>query len=154
MLRMRGVVQRVSTASVEVEGAIVGSIGRGVLLLVGATETDTEADALAIADKVAGLRIFADDDGLMNRSMGDIGGGCLVVSQFTLYGSTRKGRRPSFTAAARPEVAEPLIDVMMKRIRSHGVGVESGVFGAMMAVSLVNDGPVTLILETEGGRIL
>lgn len=154
MLRMRGVVQRVSTASVEVEGAIVGSIGRGVLLLVGATETDTEADALAIADKVAGLRIFADDDGLMNRSMGDIGGGCLVVSQFTLYGSTRKGRRPSFTAAARPEVAEPLIDVMMERIRSHGVGVESGVFGAMMAVSLVNDGPVTLIIETEGGRIL
>jgi D-tyrosyl-tRNA(Tyr) deacylase len=151
---MRAVVQRVSEAAVSVDGKVVGSVGHGLLVLVGATHSDTDSDAAAVADKIAGLRIFTDEDGLMNRSLEEIGGGCLVVSQFTLFGSTRKGRRPSFTAAARPEVAEPLVDQVVTRLRSHGIPVGTGVFGAMMEVSLVNDGPVTLIIESAGGRIL
>lgn len=151
---MRGLIQRVSEASVRVDGEIVGAIERGLLVLVGVTASDTEVDAAVMADKIAGLRIFGDDDGLMNLSMGDIGAGCLVVSQFTLYGDTRKGRRPSFTAAARPERAEPLVDSVVERIRTHGIAMATGVFGAMMEVSLVNDGPVSLIIETSDGRII
>ncbi len=138
----------------DVDGVTVGDVGRGFLVLVGATHSDTEADAVAIADKIAGLRVFTDADGLMNRALGDVGGACLVVSQFTLYGSTRKGRRPSFTDAARPELAEPLVAAVTERLRSNGIPVSTGVFGAMMSVSLVNDGPVTLILESVDGRIV
>jgi D-tyrosyl-tRNA(Tyr) deacylase len=154
MLSMRAVVQRVAEAEVDVDGVTVGDVGRGFLVLVGATHSDTEADAVAIADKIAGLRVFTDADGLMNRALGDVGGACLVVSQFTLYGSTRKGRRPSFTDAARPELAEPLVAAVTERLRSNGIPVSTGVFGAMMSVSLVNDGPVTLILESVDGRIV
>ncbi len=151
---MRAVVQRVSDASVRVDGEVVGAIGRGLLVLLGVTHSDSDRDALAIADKLAGLRIFGDDAGLMNRSVIDIGGSCLVVSQFTLYGSTRKGRRPSFTAAAGPDVAEPLVDEVVRRLQGHGLRVETGVFGAMMDVSLVNAGPVTLVIESADGRIV
>ncbi|MDH3249559.1 MAG: D-aminoacyl-tRNA deacylase, partial [Acidimicrobiia bacterium] len=141
---MRAVVQRVSGASVTVDGEVVGAIERGLLVLVGVTHSDSTRDAHAVADKVAGLRIFPDEAGLMNRSVTDTGGACLVVSQFTLYGATKKGRRPSFTAAADPMVAEPLVDELVRRLREHDVPVATGVFGAMMDVSLVNAGPVTL----------
>jgi D-tyrosyl-tRNA(Tyr) deacylase len=153
MLGMRVVVQRVSDASVRVGGDIVGSIGRGLLVLVGVTAADTERDAHVIADKLAGLRIFGDDAGLMNRSVIDVAGACLVVSQFTLYGSTRRGRRPSFTAAADPDTAEPLVEEVVRRLQGHGLPVETGVFGAMMDVSLVNAGPVTLVIESVDGTI-
>lgn len=151
---MRAVVQRVAQASVAVDGAVVGAIDRGLLVLVGVTHSDSARDAHVIADKLAGLRIFPDGDGLMNRSLQEVGGGCLVVSQFTLYGETRRGRRPSFTAAARPEIAEPLVEAVAERIREHGVPVETGAFGAMMEVSLVNDGPVTLVVEAVDARIV
>jgi D-tyrosyl-tRNA(Tyr) deacylase len=153
MLGMRVVVQRVSDASVRVDGEVVGSVGQGLLILVGVTGADTERDAHAVADKLAGLRIFADDAGLMNRSVVDVGGSCLVVSQFTLYGSTRKGRRPSFTSAVTPDIAEPMVDEVVRRLRGHGLAVETGVFGAMMDVSLVNAGPVTLVIESVDGTI-
>jgi D-tyrosyl-tRNA(Tyr) deacylase len=144
---MRIVLQRVSRARVTVEGRATGEIGPGLLLLVGFTDGDSE-DALAwMADKVAGLRIFADDEGKMNRSVQEIGGGLLVVSQFTLYGDTRKGRRPSFIDAARPEIAIPLYERFVDLLRATGLPVGTGEFGAMMDVELVNDGPVTLILE-------
>jgi D-tyrosyl-tRNA(Tyr) deacylase len=151
---MKAVVQRVSDASVRVDGEVVGAIDQGLLVLLGVTHSDSERDAHAIADKLAGLRIFGDDAGLMNRSVIDIGGSCLVVSQFTLYGSTRKGRRPSFTAAADPDVAEPLVGEVVRRLQGHGLPVETGVFGAMMDVSLVNAGPVTLVIESADGRIV
>ncbi len=144
---MRIVLQRVSRARVTVDGRVTGEIGPGLLLLVGFTDGDGE-DALAwMAEKVAGLRIFADDEGKMNRSVHDAGGGLLVVSQFTLYGDTRKGRRPSFVEAARPEVAIPLYERFLQMLRATGLPVQTGEFGAMMQVELVNDGPVTLILE-------
>ena len=144
---MRVVLQRVSRARVTVDGRVTGEIGRGLLLLAGFTEGDTE-DALAwMADKVVGLRIFADDEGKMNRSVQEVGGGLLVVSQFTLYGDARKGRRPSFVDAARPEVAIPLYQRFVQLLRATGLPVGTGEFGAMMDVELVNDGPVTLILE-------
>lgn len=144
---MRTVLQRVARARVTVGGRVTGEIGRGLLLLVGFTDGDTE-DALAwMADKVVGLRIFPDDDGKMNRSVEEIDGGLLVVSQFTLYGDTRKGRRPSFVDAARPEVAIPLYEHFLQMLRATGRPVQTGEFGAMMDVELVNDGPVTLILE-------
>lgn len=151
---MRAVVQRVSRASVTVDGEVVGAIGRGLLVLVGVTHSDSERDGHVIADKVAGLRIFGDDAGLMNLSVTDVGGACLVVSQFTLYGATRKGRRPSFTAAADPSIAAPLVDEVVRRLESHGLTVETGMFGAMMDVSLVNAGPVTLVIESADGKIL
>jgi D-tyrosyl-tRNA(Tyr) deacylase len=154
MLVMRAVVQRVSEASVSVDGVIIGSIGHGLVVLVGVTHSDSERDAHAIGDKLAGLRVFPDDDGLMNRSVQDTAGSCLVVSQFTLYGATRKGRRPSFTAAARPETAEPLVEAVVARLGEHGIPTRTGVFGAMMMVSLVNDGPVTIVLESTDGRIV
>jgi D-tyrosyl-tRNA(Tyr) deacylase len=144
---MRIVLQRVSRARVTVDGRVTGEIGRGLLLLTGFTDGDTE-DALAwMADKVVGLRIFPDDEGKMNRSVEDVDGGLLVVSQFTLYGDTRKGRRPSFIEAARPEVAIPLYERFLQMLRATGRPVGTGEFGAMMDVELVNDGPVTLILE-------
>lgn len=144
---MRIVLQRVTRARVTVGERVTGEIGPGLLLLVGFTEGDGD-DALAwMAEKVAGLRIFADDEGKMNRSVQDAGGGLLVVSQFTLYGDTRKGRRPSFVDAARPEVAIPLYERFLALLRATGLPVQTGEFGAMMQVELVNDGPVTLILE-------
>ena len=150
---MRAVVQRVSEASVTVDGRTVGAIGRGFLVLLGVTHVDGEAEAVWLARKIAGLRIFEDEAGKFNRSLADEDGAVLVVSQFTLYGDTRKGRRPSFTEAARPEHAEPLCDLFVDLLRAEGVAVETGIFGAMMAVHLVNDGPVTLLLDTASGRL-
>jgi D-tyrosyl-tRNA(Tyr) deacylase len=150
---MRSVVQRVSQASVAVDGQEVGAIGRGFLVLLGVTHDDGEAEAAALARKIAGLRIFEDAAGKFNLALSDVGGAVLVVSQFTLYGDARKGRRPSFTAAARPEQAEPLCDRFVELLRGENLPVQTGVFGAIMAVHLVNDGPVTLWLDTaEMGR--
>jgi D-tyrosyl-tRNA(Tyr) deacylase len=145
---VRGLLQRVTAARVEVEGEVVGSIGPGLLVLVGVTHDDTEVDAARLASKLWGLRIFDDAEGVMNRSAADVGGEVLVVSQFTLYGDTRKGRRPSWIDAARPETAEPLVDVVVSELRALGASVATGRFGADMAVSLTNDGPVTLLVET------
>ena len=136
-----------------VEGEVVGQIRHGLLVLVGVAPQDTVEDARVLADKLVGLRIFADDDGRMNRSVSDVAGGVLVVSQFTLYGDARKGRRPSFTGAAQPDRAAPLVDLVAECITAAGVEVATGVFGAMMAVELLNDGPVTLILEVEDGKL-
>jgi D-tyrosyl-tRNA(Tyr) deacylase len=144
---MRIVLQRVSRARVTVEGRVTGEIGRGLLLLAGFTDGDAEHALAWMADKVVGLRIFPDDEGKMNRSVQEVGGGLLVVSQFTLYGDTRKGRRPSFVDAARPEIAVPLYERFVELLRATGLTVGTGEFGAMMDVELVNDGPVTLILE-------
>lgn len=146
---MRVVVQRSKEAQVTVEGETVGRIERGLVLLVGITHEDTEADAKFLAEKVAGLRIFEDDEEKMNLSVQDIGGQILSISQFTLYGDCRKGRRPSFMAAARPNMAEPLYNRFNELLRGHGLQVETGRFGAMMDVSLVNWGPVTLIVDSK-----
>ena len=147
---MRAVVQRVAKASVTVDGEVVGEIDRGFMVLLGVTHSDGEEQAQWLADKVAGLRVFEDDEGKMNRSLLDVGGSALVVSQFTLYGNCRKGRRPSFTGAARPEVAEPLCERFVEFLREAGIGrVESGVFGAHMMVEIHNDGPVTLIIDRD-----
>lgn len=151
---MRAVVQRVSEASVEVDGAIVGSIGRGLLVFVGVVPNDTAADVVAAAAKIAGLRIFRDTSDKMNLSLADVEGSILVVSQFTLAGDVRKGRRPSFVNAAGPELAEPLIAAFCTAVSDAGVPVEQGVFGADMKVSLVNDGPVTLIVDTRDGVVV
>ncbi len=151
---MRAVVQRVSRAQVTVDDTTVGSIGRGLLVLVGVTHDDAAADAEALAEKLTGLRVFADRDSKMNLSVSDVGGSCLVVSQFTLYGSVRRGRRPSFTAAADPARAAELIDHLVATMRSVGVPVSEGEFGAMMEVELLNDGPVTLVIDTRDGRVL
>ena len=145
---MRIVVQRVTAASVTVAGVVVGEIGRGFLLLVGITQGDGEAEAIYLARKVAGLRVFEDAAGKMNLALADVGGTVLAVSQFTLYGDVRKGRRPSFTNAAAPAVAEPLYRRFCELLAAEGVSVAQGVFGAQMAVALVNDGPVTLWLDT------
>jgi len=146
---MRLVVQRVRRASVEVDGDRIAEIERGLLLLVGIAPEDAGVDLVKAASKIVDLRIFEDDAGKMNRSLRDVGGRLLAVSQFTLYGDTRKGRRPSFVGVARPEVAEPLFDAFVEAIRGQGVRVETGRFGAKMAVDLVNDGPVTLVIEVE-----
>lgn len=146
---MRAVVQRVSEASVTVDGAVVGSIGRGFLVLLGVTEADSEDEAAYLARKIAGLRVFEDDAGKMNLGLSDIDGAVLAVSQFTLYGDVRKGRRPSFVAAARPEHALPLYEHFCERLADAGISVERGRFGAEMAVHLINHGPVTLWLDTE-----
>jgi len=143
------VVQRSKEAKVVIEGETVGSIESGLVLLVGMTHEDTEADVKWMADKVANLRIFEDESGKMNHSISDIGGQVLSVSQFTLYGDCRKGRRPNFMAAARPEQAEQLYDLFNETLRSLGLIVETGRFGAMMDVELINSGPVTLILESS-----
>jgi len=144
---MRLVLQRVSQASVTVEGRVVGSIGRGFVVLLGAAHGDGEDQARWLARKVAGLRLFEDADGKLNVSLQEVGGAALVISQFTLYGDARKGRRPGFTDAARPEIAEPLVALFADTLREEGVPVETGVFGAHMSVEIHNDGPVTLILE-------
>jgi D-tyrosyl-tRNA(Tyr) deacylase len=146
---MRAVVQRVSRASVTVDGQIVGKIERGLLLLLGVTHADTEAAADYLAEKIAGLRIFEDDAGKMNLSVADVDGAILAVSQFTLYGNARKGKRPSFDDAARPEQARKLYDFFVERMRAQGLRCETGVFQAMMQVELVNDGPVTILLDSE-----
>lgn len=145
---MRAVVQRVASASVEVTGERIAEIGPGLLVLAAATHGDGEVEARLLASKIANLRIFADADGKMNRSALDAGASVLLVSQFTLYGDARKGRRPSFIAAAAPEIAEPLIAFMASELRASGLAVETGRFGAEMAVALVNDGPVTIWLDT------
>lgn len=147
---MKIVVQRAKDAKVVVEGQTVGQIDKGFMLLVGVTHEDTEQDVNWLADKILGLRVFEDEAGKMNHSVQDIGGAVLSVSQFTLYGDCRKGRRPNFMAAARPEQAEQLYERFNDRLRSHGLTVETGRFGAMMDVSFTNDGPVTLILDSEG----
>jgi len=144
---VRGLVQRVSRATVTVNGEVTGEIGPGILLLVGVTHDDTEAQAVKLADKVWNLRIFDDEDGVMNRSAADEGLEILVVSQFTLYGDTRKGRRPGYSEAARPEHAEPLVQRVIDELRAAGAVVGTGRFRADMAVELVNDGPVTLWVE-------
>jgi D-tyrosyl-tRNA(Tyr) deacylase len=147
---MRVVLQRVSSASVTAEGRITGRIGPGLLLLVGIEAADTAEDGEWLAQKIAKLRIFGDEAGQMNRSVADIGGGILLVSQFTLHASTRKGTRPSFNAAARPELAEPLYGTFATQLAAAlGRPVETGIFGAMMQVDLVNDGPVTLIIDSK-----
>jgi D-tyrosyl-tRNA(Tyr) deacylase len=146
---MRAVLQRVSRASVEVEGACVGRIAQGWLVLLGVERGDTEADAAWIADKVLKLRAFEDDQGKMNRSVQDVGGSVLIVSQFTLLGDCRAGRRPSFTAAADPAAAERLYLHCAELLAQSGLEVARGVFRAMMKVELVNDGPVTLLLESR-----
>lgn len=146
---MRALVQRVSRASVTVDGDVVGAIGVGTCALIGVTNADTETEARALAAKVWHLRMFADDEGRMNRPVADVGGEVLVVSQFTLYGSTARGRRPSWVDAAPPEQAEPLIEVLIDELRTLGATVATGRFRADMAVELVNDGPVTLLLEVD-----
>jgi D-tyrosyl-tRNA(Tyr) deacylase len=146
---MRVVVQRCKEAQVTVEGRVVGRIGRGLMLLVGVTHDDTEQDAKYVADKVAGLRIFEDEEGKMNLSVLDVGGAVLSVSQFTLYGDTRKGKRPSFMSAARPEHARPLYERFNELLRGQGLDVETGAFGEMMDVTFTNWGPVTLIVDSR-----
>jgi len=144
------VVQRVSSARVEIDGEVAGSIGRGLLVLLGVGQGDSEKQAHWLADKIAGLRIFEDDAGKMNLSVEEVGGSALVVSQFTLYGDCRKGRRPSFTGAAPPQEADRLYQVFVERLKERGIPVATGVFQAMMQVHLVNEGPVTVLVESEG----
>ena len=146
---MRLVVQRVTRASVTVDGEVTGKIGKGYMVLVGAEVGDTEADARLCADKLAGLRVFVDDEDKMNRSVLDVGGEILLVSQFTLLGDARHGRRPSFIAAARPEQAEPLLETMKAMLEEKGLHVETGRFRAHMDVELVNDGPVTILIDSR-----
>jgi D-tyrosyl-tRNA(Tyr) deacylase len=146
---MRAVVQRVSRASVSIEDKVAGQIGKGMLVLLGVATGDDEAAAEYLAEKTAGLRVFEDDAGKMNLSCADVGGEVLVVSQFTLYGDVRKGKRPSFDRAARPEEANRLYEYFVSRIRAAGLKCETGTFQAMMDVELVNDGPVTILLDSE-----
>jgi len=146
---MRVVLQRSLAAKVEVDGVITGQINKGFVLLVGITHEDTEKDVKYMAEKIANLRLFEDDLGKMNRSIFESGGSILSVSQFTLYGDTKKGRRPNFTGAAKPNHAEPLWNLFNTELRSLNLQVETGIFGAMMNVSLTNDGPVTLIVESK-----
>ena len=146
---MRAVIQRVKSASVTVEGTVVSEIQKGLLVFLGVAQEDTSADVDYMASKVANLRIFEDDEGRMNLSILDTGGEVLVVSQFTLYGDCRKGRRPSFIHAARPEKADPLYQAFMDEISRLGVPVKAGIFQAMMDVELINDGPVTMMLDSN-----
>ncbi|MHC5182171.1 MAG: D-aminoacyl-tRNA deacylase [Planctomycetota bacterium] len=148
---MRAVVQRVRRASVTVDGAVTGSIQRGLLVFLGVGKEDTQKDIDFIADKIVNLRIFECTDGKMNLSVKDISGGILLISQFTLYGDCRKGRRPDFTAAGKPEIAKQLYEQAIEAIRDKGVPVETGVFAAHMDIDSINDGPVTLILDSRKG---
>jgi D-aminoacyl-tRNA deacylase len=145
---MRAVVQRVSRASVAVDGRVVGEIDLGLLVLLGVSSTDGETDADYLAEKIAGLRIFEDEEGKMNRSVADVAGAVLAVSQFTLYGDVRRGKRPSFDQAARPERARELYECFVAQIRQRGLRCETGQFQAMMSVSLTNQGPVTILLDS------
>lgn len=146
---MRAVIQRVSKAAVTVEGGVVGSIGPGLLVLLGVAEGDSEIEARWLAHKTANLRIFSDAEGKMNLSVQDIDGAVLVISQFTLHGDIQRGFRPSFTKAAAPQIAAPLVELYCNALRDQQLPVETGIFGAHMRVELVNDGPVTIILEKE-----
>lgn len=146
---MRGLVQRVRAAAVAVDGEEVGRIGPGLCVLVGVTHDDTPAIAARLAERLWHLRVLDDDDGVMNRSVADRGGALLVISQFTLYGDTSRGRRPSWLAAARPEVAEPLVDAVVRHLRALGATVATGRFGADMAVTIEGDGPVTVLVEVS-----
>ena len=146
---MRAVVQRVNRARVEVDGRTTGEIGPGMVVLLGVAKTDAEADAAQLAEKIAGLRLFNDDNGKMNRSVEEVGGAVLVVSQFTLHGDCRKGRRPSFDRAAPAAQAQALYEKFLHVLRHRGLQVETGVFQAMMEVELVNAGPVTLLVDTD-----
>ena len=148
---MRAVVSRVAWARVVADGELTGEIGPGLLVLVGVTHGDSEADAAWLAAKLAGLRVFDDGQGKMNRSVTEVGGSALVVSQFTLYGDARRGRRPSYVAAAPPEVAAPLVEAMAKALAGAGVPVATGRFGAHMLVESAGDGPVTILLDSAGG---
>ncbi|MBI2917282.1 MAG: D-tyrosyl-tRNA(Tyr) deacylase [Chloroflexi bacterium] len=149
---MRALVQRVARGSVSVEGEVVGKIGRGLAVLVGVAKDDADKDVQYLAEKIPNLRIFSDQTSKFNLSAADVGGGLLVVSQFTLMADTRKGRRPSFDQAAPPEVAEPLIDQLVSRLRESGLPVATGVFRAHMLVEIHNDGPVTVLLDSRAGR--
>jgi len=147
---MRVVLQRVTRGSVTVEGRVVGAVEQGFVALVGVTHTDTAQQAELLARKTAHLRVFEDDEGKLNRSVLDVGGGVLVISQFTLYADARKGRRPAFIDAARPEQAGPLVLAYARKLQEHGVArVEGGVFGALMTVEIINQGPVTILLDTD-----
>ena len=146
---MRAVVQRVSRASVSVDNKIVGAIDAGLLVLLGVAHDDQDADADYLADKICGLRVFEDDGGKMNRAVAEIGGAILAVSQFTLFGDVRRGKRPSFDAAARPEQANRLYESFVSRVRAAGLRCETGIFQAMMKVELVNDGPVTILMDSK-----
>ena len=146
---MRAVVQRVTKSSVAVEGRVTGQIGKGLMVLIGVEEGDTEKDAEYIAKKVSALRVFDDEEGVMNLSVQDVGGEILAVSQFTLLGDVRKGNRPSYFTAARPEAADALYRNVIERIEAKGIHVEEGVFQAEMLVSIDNDGPVTILLESH-----
>jgi len=148
---MRAVIQRVSRASVSVDGKIVGQIGQGLLVLLGVSRTDTETAADYLAEKITGLRVFEDTDGKMNLSVAEVKGAVLLVSQFTLYGDVRRGKRPSFDAAAPPEQARKLYEYMVERLRALGIPCQTGVFQAMMQVELVKDGPVTILLDSGKG---
>jgi D-tyrosyl-tRNA(Tyr) deacylase len=150
---VRIVLQRVSRATVTVDGSVAGSIGPGLLLLVGIEPSDTEEDIEGAVEKVINIRVFPDQDGRMNLSLAETGGSVLVVSQFTLLGDVRKGRRPSYVGAAPPEMAEPMIDGMVDRLRKAGVHTETGRFGAAMEVELVNSGPVTLVMSIDRGKV-
>ena len=145
---MRAVIQRVTEASVTVEGKVVGQIGVGLLVLLGIGIGDQQAEVTLLAEKIANMRIFADAAGRFNRSVLDVGGAALVVSQFTLYADTRRGRRPSFTGAAPPDSATALVDAFVAALRERGMTVASGIFGAHMQVALLNDGPVTIVLDS------
>ena len=146
---MRAVLQRVKHSSVSVDGEVIGKIGQGLLILLGVSDKDDEAEIDVLLDKILKLRIFGDSQGKMNLSLSDVDGGLLIVSQFTLFADTRKGRRPSYTKAARPEIAESIYDRFVAKAKTYCEKVETGRFGAMMEVTLVNDGPVTIILDTE-----
>ncbi len=146
---MRAVVTRVKHASVTIDGKVHGQIGEGFLILLGITHEDTEAQAVKLADKLTGLRIFEDENGKMNRGLEEVGGELLVISQFTLYGNCKKGRRPEFLAAARPEVAIPLYEKFVQLCRDKGFHTETGEFGADMQVDSLNDGPLTLVVDTD-----
>ena len=146
---MRAVVQRVTRASVTVDSEVVGEIGSGLVVLLGIARDDAKVDAAYLVDKICALRIFDDNEGRMNASVNDIGGGILLVSQFTLYGDVRRGLRPSWIEAAPPEVAEPLYDFFVKQVRANVQNVATGTFRAMMTVELVNDGPVTILLDSK-----
>ncbi|HLS23493.1 MAG TPA: D-aminoacyl-tRNA deacylase [Pseudogracilibacillus sp.] len=151
---MKAVIQRVKKANVTVDGQVIGEIDHGLLVLLGVTEGDSEKDIETIVNKLINLRIFEDEEGKMNLSLLDVEGSILSVSQFTLYGDVRKGRRPSFSKAARPEEAEDLYDKFNEYLRGKGVEVETGQFGAMMDVSLINNGPVTFIIESIDGTLI
>ena len=146
---MRAVIQRVVQASVAVDGGIIGEIGAGLVVLLAVSRNDKTPDADYLAEKIIGLRVFDDEQGKMNRSLAEAGGAMLVVSQFTLYGDVRKGKRPSFDMAAQPELAKQLYEYFVERVRASGIRCETGKFQAMMKVELVNDGPVTILVDSE-----